>query len=344
MSKVPRLLSTCLAGPTAFALAGCVTANEVAAPFSDAPLHIARQGSFEAGGKVLGERGVATIACDHGHVEYQIPVNAQATPVFLWHSSSASVWQRRWDGGEGLQSMLLRGRYPTYVWDGPRVGRGNWGCENYEYVAHVGRDQQNFTAWRLGPEYGTFYQGIQFPTNDAAALEQANRARYDEFDTVPNAQLESEAAAAALEQVGPSIIITNSAGGFRALLTRLRTDNVAGIVAYENPGYVLPESAASERKAGPFGPVYVSEEEFARFTTIPIQLVWGDNIDKAPNWTSAFELAKQFAVEVNARGGQVEILRLPDAGLRGNTHIPFADLNNAEVASLLFDWFERKGF
>ena len=328
----------------AFGLAGCATAQGGSAPMSDRSFHIARQGSFEAGGKLLGERGVATIACDHGHVEYQIPVDARRTPVFLWHSSSASVWQRRWDGGEGLQSMLLRARYPTYVWDGPRVGRGNWGCENYEYVARPGRDQQNFTAWRLGPRFGTFYQGIQFPTDDPAALDQANRARYDEFDTVPNARLESQAAAAALERVGPSILVTNSAGGFRALLTRLSTDNVAGIVAYENPGYVLPQSAASGRAPGPFGPVYVSEEEFARFTTIPIQLVWGDNIEKAPNWTAAFELAQQFAVEVNARGGQVEILRLPDAGLRGNTHIPFADLNNAQVAGLLLDWMGRKGF
>ncbi len=308
------------------------------------PITLARQGSFEAGGKVIGDPASASLSCDHGHVEYQIPVAAKATAVFLWHSSSAAVWQRRWDGGEGYQTKILREGYPTYVWDGPRVGRGNWGCENYTYQAQAGRDQQNFSAWRLGPKFGQFYPGEQFPADDPAALEQANRARYDEFDTVPNAQLESDAAAAAIDRIGASVVLTNSAGGFRALLTRLKSDNVKGIVAYENPGYVLPDSIAHDGKAGPFGPVYVPEAEFARLTRIPIQLVWGDHIEDSPSWTRAFALAQTFATEVNKRGGHVEILRLTDHGLKGNTHIPFADLNNDQVAALLFDWFQRNGF
>jgi hypothetical protein len=308
------------------------------------PIVIARQGSFEAGGRNLGDPARASLSCDHGHVEYEIPVNPRKTAVFLWHSSSASVWQRRWDGGEGFQSKLLRERWPTYLWDGPRVGRANWGCEDYTYKAREGRDQGNFTAWRLGPRPGEFYRGEQFPINDRTALEQANRARYDEFDTVANAQLQSDAAAAAIDRIGPSVLLTNSAGGFRALLTALKSSHVRGIVAYENPGYVLPTGASPPRSEGPFGPVYVSEEEFARFAEIPMQFVWGDHVEDAPQWASAFALCQAFAKEVNARGGHVEILRLPDAGLHGNSHIPFADLNNDAVAKLLFDWLQQEGF
>jgi hypothetical protein len=33
------------------------------------------------------------------------------------------VWENRWDGGEGYKSILLRKKYPVYLWDGPRVGR-----------------------------------------------------------------------------------------------------------------------------------------------------------------------------------------------------------------------------
>lgn len=302
-----------------------------------------RQGSFEAGGKILRDAESGSLACDHGHVEYQIPAHARSLSIFLWHSSSAAVWQRRWDGGEGYQVKLLRAGYRTYLWDGPRVGRANWGCEDYTYEARTGRDQQNFTAWRLGPSFGDFFPGIQFPTADANALEQANRARYAEFDTVTNAQLESDAAAAAIERIGPSIVLTNSAGGLRALLTRLKSDNVKAIVAYENPGYVFPETMPDKRAVGQMGPVYVSEEDFARLTMIPIQLVWGDNLQHAPNWKAARALAQHFADEVNARGGDVEILELPEQGLVGNTHIPFADLNNDEVARLLFAWLDRKG-
>ena len=54
---------------------------------------------------------------------------------------------------------------------------------------------------------------MQFPTQDAEAWNQASRARYLEFDTVENAQVQSDAAAALLEKIGPSVALTNSAGG-----------------------------------------------------------------------------------------------------------------------------------
>jgi hypothetical protein len=34
---------------------------------------------------------------------------------------------------------------------------------------------------------------------------------------------------------------------------------------------------------------------------------------------------------------------LPDAGLKGNTHLPFADLNNVAVADLLSKFLEDHG-
>lgn len=337
-----RLFRFALAAAGLALCAGCAAAD--GAPLPDGAVAIARQGSFEAGGKVLGDPASRSLVCDHGHVEYEIPVDAKPTALFLWHSSSAAVWQRRWDGGEGYQTKLLRAGYSTYVWDGPRVGRANWGCEDYTYHAQVGRDQGNFGAWRFGPKYGEFYPGEQFPADDAAALEQANRARYDEFDSVANAQLQSDAAAAAIDRIGPSVLLTNSAGGMRALLTALKSDNVKGIVAYENPGFIFPDTVEPKGKEGPFGPIYVSEAEFAKLTRIPIQLVWGDHIDDSKMWQATFVQAQAFAKAVNDRGGHVEILRLTDAGLHGNSHIPFADMNNDEVAKLLVAWLKKNDF
>jgi hypothetical protein len=37
-------------------------------------------------------------------------------------------------------------------------------------------------------------------------------------------------------------------------------------------------------------------------------------------------------------------MRLTDAGLHGNSHIPFADMNNDQVARLLFAWLDKNGF
>jgi hypothetical protein len=184
---------------------------------------------------------------------------------------------------------------------------------------------------------------VQFPTNDAKAWEQATRARYDEFDTVKNAQLETDAAAEAIDQIGPSVLVTNSAGGWRALLAALKTktDNVKAIVAYENPGFVFPQGQGPQLEAGPFGPVYVPLSEFKKLTAFPIQFVWGDNIDKSPFWTKSFEYCQQFVDLINANGGHAEILRLPSVGLTGNTHIPFADLNNVAVADQLSAFLQR---
>ncbi|MBX3564152.1 MAG: alpha/beta fold hydrolase [Sphingomonas sp.] len=307
---------------------------------ADPPLSIIRQGAFEAGGNMLG-KGPDSTSCDHGHVEYQIPAGPRATALFLWHSSTAAVWQRRWDGGEGFQSIFLRRGFPIYIWDGPRVGRANYGCESYTYTPLPGRDAQSFVGWRLGPSFQTWFPGVQFPTTDAEAWNQAARARYDEFDTVANAQLEAEAAAAALKRVGNAVLVTNSAGGLRAMLTALRSPNVAAIVAYETPGFVFPEGEGPQIAPGRFGPVYVSAEEFRKLTRIPIQLVWGDNIDQSPFWKSAYALARQWVDIVNAHGGKAEILHLPERGLRGNTHIPFADMNNAAVADLLSEFLRR---
>ena len=84
--------------------------------------------------------------------------------------------------------------------------------------------------------------------------------------------------------------------------------------------------------------------EFAKLTRIPIQLVWGDHIDGSPGWQQFYETAEKFAKAVNDRGGHVEIMRLTDAGLHGNSHIPFADMNNDQVAKLLFAWLKKNGF
>lgn len=338
--KPPRLN----AGLRAAIVLACVAQAGAAAaqPRQQQPIVLAREGAFEAGGKVLsGDKG--TLSCDHGYVEYQIPVEAREVALFLWHSSSAKVWQNRWDGGEGYQSIFLRRGFPVYLWDGPRVGRGNWGCESTTYTPQLGRDQGNFVAWRFGAKYPEWFPGVQFPTSDPKAWEQATRARYDEFDTVENAELETDAAAKAIDQIGPSVLVTNSAGGWRALLTALKTgsDNVRAIVAYENPGFVFPQGQGPQLEPGPFGPVYVPMSEFKKLTRFPIQFVWGDNIDKSPSWTKYLEHCRQFVDLVNANGGHAEILRLPAAGLKGNTHIPFADLNNVAVADQLSAFLHR---
>jgi hypothetical protein len=304
------------------------------------PLRIERQGSFQAGGRELASAdGKATLHCDQGYVGFQIPVRRRKISLFLWHSSSAHVWEQRWDGGEGFQTILLRHRFATYVWDGPRVGRGNMSCEEYAYTPVVGQDQRNFLAWRFGPEPGVWFPGLQFPTSSREAYEQAMSARYVEFDIAKNAHIEAEAGARAIDRIGPSVALTNSAGDWRAMLAALRTDQLKGIVAYEPAAFVFPQGEGPQTPEGGFGPTHVPLMEFRKLTQIPIQIVWGDNIDA--RWEPRVALSRLFAEIVNRHGGRAEVLMLPSVGIRGNSHIPFADLNNAQIADQLFRFLHK---
>jgi hypothetical protein len=335
MRSEPRLLA--LLG---FALLGAAPSLAAA---QSAPLLIEKQGAFAIGGRILREADSASLHCDHGVVEYQIPPNARSVNLLMWHSASAAAWQNRWDGGEGFQSIFVRRGFPVYLWDGPRVGRANWGCAATSYEPGAGRDQQNFTAWRFGTVYPDWFDGVQFPQNDAEAWNQAMRARYQEFDTIENAQLESDAAAVLADRIGPTVALTNSAGGLRALLTAMKSDKIVGVVAYENVGYVYPEGAAPDVEPGPFGPIEVPLEQFRKLTRIPMQMVWGDNTDKSDRYRPTVEESRRWVELVNEHDGKAEILLLPDAGLRGNTHIPFADLNNVAVADLLSKYLAQHG-
>jgi hypothetical protein len=261
----------------------------------------------------------------------------------MWHSASAGAWLNRWDGGEGFQSIFVRRGFPVYIWDGPRVGRANWGCADTAYTAEPGRDQQNFTAWRFGAEFPKWFDGVQFPKDDPEAWNQAMRGRYQEFDTVANAQLESDAAAVLADKLGPTVALTNSAGGLRALLTALKSDNIKGIVAYENVGFVYPEGEGPGGAVGAFGPVEVPLAEFRKLARVPMQMVFGDYTDKVERYRNTVAEARRFVALVNKYGGKAEVLLLPDAGLRGNTHIPFADLNNVAVADLLSKFLADHG-
>jgi hypothetical protein len=229
----------------------------------------------------------------------------------------------------------VRRGFPVYLWDGPRVGRANWGCAATVYEPVTGRDQANFTAWRFGTVYPEWFDGVQFPKDDTEAWNQAMRARYQEFDTIANAQLESDAAAVLADRIGPTVALTNSAGGLRALLTAMKSDQIVGIVAYENVGYVYPPGAGPGTPEGPFGPVEVPLEDFRKLTRIPLQMVWGDNVERSDRYRPTLAESRRWVELVNEHGGKAEVLVLPDAGLRGNTHIPFADLNNVAVADLL---------
>ena len=312
------------------------------------PIMLEKTGGFTIGGKIISNPNFTsqTLSCDHGYMEYFIPWRPRKTSIVMWHSSSTQVWQNRWDGGEGYKDILLRRNYPVYLWDGPRVGRANWPCEDTSFRPSY-RDQGNFASWNFGPKFGSWWPDVQFPTNDEAAWQQATSSRYVEYDTLENVQLHSDAAAIAADsgKIGSDIVyLTNSAGGLRAQLTAVKAtrSNIKGLVTYESAGYVFPDNINITAGRGGFGPVVVPLKEFKKLAKLKaIQFVWGDH---RPDNTSSVRESRLAAKLINQYGGNAKVLKLGEnAGLKGSTHIPFADLDNQKVAELLDEVLEENG-
>ena len=89
--------------------------------------------------------------------------------------------------------------------------------------------------------------------------------------------------------------------------------------------------------------------EFKKLTRIPIVIYYGDNIPQKPDanpgtdgWRARMAMARLWRDAVNRHGGDVTVVHLPEVGIRGNTHFPFSDLNNLQIADLMSEFLTRK--
>ncbi|MNL59220.1 hypothetical protein D3C87_1829280 [compost metagenome] len=89
-------------------------------------------------------------------------------------------------------------------------------------------------------------------------------------------------------------------------------------------------------------------DQFQALTRIPIVIYYGDNIPTEPssdpgldNWRVRLAMARLWVDAVNRHGGDAKLVHLPDVGIRGNTHFPFSDLNNLQVAEQMQAFLSR---
>jgi Alpha/beta hydrolase family len=348
-----------LAVSVATAVSACATAGKSKRP---EPLVIQEQGSFAVGGTVISSPGTfdpyhpslagQTFHGDHAYAFYQIPVNARRLPVVLWHGAGqfSKTWETTPDGREGFQNLLLHRGFPVYVVDQPR--RGDAGRSTVPTtIAPTPDEQLWFGIFRIGvwPDYFT---GVQF-SRDPEALNQFFRSMTS--NTGPfDLEVVSDGVSELFKKIGPGILVTHSQGGGPGWLTAMKSQNVRAVVAFE-PGsnFAFPEGEVPPPMASSGGTlegVAVPLPEFMRLTTIPIVIYFGDNIPEQPstspgqdNWRVRLAMARLWRDAVNRRGGNVTVVHLPEVGIRGNTHFPFSDLNNLEIAELMLTFLKEKG-
>lgn len=325
------------------------------------PIILEDQGSFAVGGTVIetpGEfqptgfpapPGGQTLHGDHAYVQYQIPIRAREYPLVMWHGGgqSGKTWESTADGRDGFKNIFVRRGFSTYIIDQPRRGRAGTSTEMVT-IPPMTQDQFFFNLYRLG-EWPDYFPGVQFP-QDKDSLNQYYRQMTPDDMRTEDPNRDATVVAELLERIGEATLITHSASGGRGWLTRLESDKVKGIVNYEGVQYVFPEGEAPPPAVVP--PIEVPLAEFKKLTTIPIQIIFGDNIPQGADpassapleaWRQIFITAKLFVDTVNAHGGTAELLYLPDIGVTGNTHFPFSDLNNEKIADLLSGFLAEKG-
>lgn len=326
------------------------------------PLVIQAQGSFAAGGSVVQSPGTfdplrptpagQTLHGDHARVFYQVPVNARQLPLVMWHGFGqfSKTWETTPDGREGFQNIFLRRRFPVYMMDQPRRGgaaRGTVGTT----VAAATDDQQWFNAFRLGT-WPDFFPDVQF-SKEPEALNQYFRQMTP--DTGPfDAPIAVDAASALFDRIGAGILVTHSHSGGLGWRTAIKNRNIKGIVSYEpGSGFVFPEGEvppAMTSAAGPLEASGVPLQDFIALTRIPIVIYYGDNIPAEPStnpghdgWRVRLAMARLWVAAVNRHGGDATVVHLPEVGIRGNTHFPFSDLNNIQIADLMTAFLNVKG-
>lgn len=328
------------------------------------PLVIAEQGSFFVGGSVIKSEGDyntqnpmsrdgKTLHGDHAYVAYQIPVNPYRYPLVFLHGAgqSGKTWESTPDGREGFGTLFLRKGYATYILDQPRRGRAGNSTVS-EDIEVFPNDQFWFENFRMGM-YPNLFPNSQFP-DDAESLNQFFR------QITPNTgayslDVISSATSALFDRIGEGILVTHSQGGGAGWQTALKNPKVKAVISYE-PGteFVFPENEMPTvpTPANDIANISLSQpiglELFKKLTRIPIIIYYADNIPAETDhwafnrWHERVQVAKAFAECVNKYGGDVTVLQLPEKGIYGNSHFPFAEKNNKEIANLLNEWLVEK--
>ncbi|WP_028603841.1 alpha/beta hydrolase [Ottowia thiooxydans] len=346
----------------ALTLSALISAGVHAQPAPSAPLVIQQQGSFAAGGSMATAPGQfdprkplepagQTYRGDHARAFFQIPADARPLPIVMWHGAGqfSKTWETTADGREGFQTIFLRRKFGVFLVDQPR--RGAAGRSMVEGNIKPTPDEQLwFNQFRIGV-WPNYFPGVQF-AQDPETLNQYFRAMTP--NTGPfDMQVVSDGVAAVVERAGPSILFTHSQSGGPGWLTAIKSEKVRAIVSFE-PGssFIFPEGELPEPIKNAFDTVAgvtVSMQQFRALTKIPILVLYGDNIPSESvdlpaqdSWRARLQMARAWRDTINRHGGDATVMHLPEIGIRGNTHFPFSDRNNVQIADLVTKFLADK--
>ena len=312
-------------------------------------LRIAKQGSMEAGGKVIdcatndgGDPNstrwpAGHVTVDNVYATYQYPADRRYPYPILFNSGgghTARFYDTTPDGREGWLTLFLREGFPVYGVDRPNTGRSGTDICTINAVK-LGKlppsalpainryaAESSWVTFRWGPKFGAPYPNTQFPIAFADNYYPQTVSTYRD----PEETQKSVAAYAALiDKIGEPVIFQSwSSSGLLGYLTAIeRPDKVKAILAVETSVDAFDKIAADKRLV---------------LAKIPIYIVIGDHAD------DRVAASRKFQQEMAAIGGQVTVDVLPEAGIFGNGHTMALERNNKQIMYRMIAWLEGNVF
>ena len=327
------------------------TATLVASAIAHAaePIALRDMGSFHVGGRIVEVSGqpVREVVFTPGgvpakvdpngayqveqmYVQYFLPQDRRGKlPLLMWHGGGLTgvTYETTPDGREGWLTMFIRKGFDVYISDAMERGRSGW--TNMFKGEPVFLPQSDpwvrfrigdADSWNADPAKRTTYAGMQFPIE-----------AYDQFikQGVPRWLTTDDQIVAAyielVDKVCPCIVLVHSQSGtFGFKVLEARPDKVKALVAVE------PTLGGDRAKV-------------ALLKNTPVLVVYGDNTKDHPRWSKIRQGGLDYLAVLRGAGGSVDVVDLPDAGLKGNSHMVMMDKNNGEVADLIGKWLVTRG-
>jgi hypothetical protein len=331
------------AGVVSGALAAC----------AQAPIALKEMGSFHVGGRevlisgkpvkevVFTPGGVPAKVDPNGvyqveqmYVQYFIPQNQRGTlPLLMWHGGGLTgvTYETTPDGREGWLNYFIKKGWAVYNSDAVERGRSGWAMYPDVFKGEpVFLTKENpFERFRIGAGPGSYNKdpakmklmpGSQFPTEG-----------YDNFTKqgVPRWTTTDAAIIAAytelVDKVCPCVVLIHSQSGqFGLKVAQARPDKVKALVLVEPAGLGDPK-------------------QMDRLKNVPLLAIYGDYIEQDPRWPKIRAAGIEFFEGVRKAGGRYDVVDLPKAGIRGNSHMIMMDRNSDQVAGVIQGWLEKQG-
>jgi len=316
---------------------------------SAGPIALRDMGSFHVGGRHLEITGqpIKEVLFTPGGVPAKVDPNGKyqveqmyaqyflvqnrrgKLPLLMWHGGGLSgvTYETKPDGSPGWLNYFLRRGWDTYISDAMERGRSGWTnkFKGDPVFLPLGDPWERFRvgppgSWNDDKAKRVTYPGVQFPLD---AYEQFMKQGVPRWVTT-----DDQIVAAYIElvdKVCPCVVLVHSqAGSFGFKVAEARPDKVKALVAVEPSGIG-------------------TKEKVAALKNIPMAVIYGDNAKDHPRWGQIRRNVAGYAEAIKGAGGSVDVIDLPDIGIKGNTHMAMMDKNSDQVAGVIQNWLGRKG-